>query len=169
MLKAVRALSPFALLVGLLAAAPVQAQKIGVVDFARLVQESPQYEAMARALEAEFAPRQREILTLNQQLQEKQQRFERDRSVLSEQERAQLERELRDGARDLQRQHNQFQEDLNIRQNEEIAKIQRTVLQAVQEYARRERYDLIVAEAVYFNSDLDVTAAVLEQLRKSNN
>jgi outer membrane protein len=166
MFKAFRALSPFVLLAGLFLAAPAQAQKIGVVDFARLVQQSPQYEAMAQSLETEFAPRQREILNLQQELQEKQQRFERDRSVLSEQERSSLERDLRDGARDLQRQGNQFQEDLNIRQNEEIGRIQRTVLQAVQDYARRERYDLIIAEALYFNNDLDITAAVLEQLRR---
>jgi len=166
MFKALRALTPFALLAGLLMAAPAQAQKIGVVDFARLVQESPQFKSMMEMLESEFAPRQREILNLQQQLQEKQQRYERDRTVLSEQERAALERELRDGSRELQRQAAEFEEDLQIRQNEEVGKIQRTVLQAVQAYARDERYDLILGEALYFDSDIDITSAVLRQLSR---
>ena len=166
MLKALRALTPFALLIGMLMAAPAHAQKIGVVDFARLVQESPQFKSMMEMLESEFAPRQREILNLQQQLQEKQQRYERDRTVLSEQERAALERELRDGSRELQRQAAEFEEDLQIRQNEEVGKIQRTVLQAVQAYARDERYDLILGEALYFDSDIDITSAVLRQLSR---
>jgi outer membrane protein len=164
MLKALRALTPFALLIGMLMTAPAHAQKIGVVDFARLVQESPQFMAMVEMLEAEFAPRQREILSLQQELQEKQQRYERDREVLSDQERATLERELRDGAREFQRQGAEFEEDFNIRRNEEIGTIQRSVLEAVQAYAREERYDLIVGEALYFDSDLDITAAVLDEL-----
>ena len=164
MLKALRALTPFALLAGLLLAAPAHAQKIGVVDFARLVQESPQFTAMMEMLESEFAPRQRELVNLQQQLQEKQQRYERDRTVLSEQERTALERELRDGSRELQRQAAQFEEDLQIRQNEEVGKIQRDMLQAVQAYARDERYDLILGEALYFDSDIDITAQVLRQL-----
>ncbi len=164
MLKSLRALTPFALLAALLMAAPAHAQKIGVVDFARLVQESPQFNSMVEALESEFAPRQRALLNLQQELQQKQQTYERDRTVLSEQERTTLERELREGARDFQRQGAEFEEDFNIRRNEEISKIQRDVLQAVQAFARDERYDLIVGEALYFDSDIDVTAQVLRQL-----
>lgn len=164
MLKALRALTPFALLIGMLMAAPAHAQKIGVVDSARLMQESPQFAAMMEMLESEFAPRQRELLNLQQEMQQKQQTYERDRSVLSETERVSLERELRDGARELQRQAAEYEEDLQIRQNEEMVKIRDQVLQAIQAYGRDERFDLIVGEALYFDSDLDVTAQVLERL-----
>lgn len=169
MLKAFRALGPFVLVAGLLAAAPAQAQKIGVVNVDRLVLESPQYEALAQALETEFAPKQRELLTLQQQLQEKQQRYERDRSVLSDQERTTLERELRDGARELQRQSGVLEEDINLRHQEQLGQVQRTVLQALQEYAERQRYDLVLTAAVvpYAGDNLDITSAVLEQLRRN--
>ena len=164
MLKALRALTPFALLIGMLIAAPAHAQKIGVVDSARLMQESPQFAAMMAMLETEFAPRQRELLTLQQQMQEKSQQYERDRSVLSDAERTTLERELRDGTRELQRQAAEYEEDLQIRQNEEMVKIRTQVLQAIQAFGREERFDLIVGEALYFDSDLDVTSDVLERL-----
>jgi len=166
MLKVSGALAPFALLAALLMAAPAHAQKIGVVDTARLVQESPQFTAMMEMLESEFAPRQRDLLNLQQQMQQKQQQYERDRTVLSEQERTALERELRDGARELQRQAAEYEEDLQIRQNEEMAKIRTQVLQAIQAFGRDERYDLIIGEALYFDSDVDVTDQVLRQLNR---
>ena len=135
-----------------------------VVDSARLVQESPQFAAMMEMLETEFAPRQRELLNLQRQIQEKQQTYERDRTVLSEQERIALERELRDGARELQRQAAEYEEDLQIRQNEEMMRIRTQVLQAIQAFGRAERYDLIVGEALYFDSDIDITEDVLKRL-----
>ncbi|HEX6994291.1 MAG TPA: OmpH family outer membrane protein [Gammaproteobacteria bacterium] len=166
MLKVLRALTPFALLTGLLMAAPAHAQKIGFVDAARLLQESPQFDAMMKALESEFAPRQRELLNLQQEMQQKQQTYERDRTVLSEQERTALERELRDGARELQRQAQEYEEDLQIRQNEEMAKIRNEVLQAIQAYGRDERFDLIVGDALYFDSDIDITEEILRRLNR---
>src|SRR5690606_27050791 len=166
MLKALRALTPFALLIGMLIAAPAHAQKIGVVDSARLMQESPQFAAMMAMLETEFAPRQRELITLQQQMQEKSQQYERDRSVLSDAERTTLERELRDGTRELQRQAAEYEEDLQIRQNEEMVKIRTQVLQAIQAFGREERFDLIIGEALYFDSDVDVTDQVLRQLNR---
>jgi outer membrane protein len=161
-------LAPIALLTATLMASPVHAQrgglKIGVVNLVALVEQSPQYQQMTTTLETEFAPRQRELLTLQQELQTQQETFQRDAQVLGDQERANLERQLQSGQRELQRAGNEFREDLNIRQNEEINKVQRAVLQQVQNYAREEDYDLIVAEAVYFSSAIDITEAVLKEL-----
>lgn len=168
---ALRAWGPIALLFAALVAAPAQAQrgglKIGVVNLVALVEQSPQYQQMTSTLETEFAPRQREILNMQQELQQKQETYQRDSSVLGDQERANLERELRDGQRDLQRLGNEYREDLNIRQNEEINKVQRAVLEQVQNYAREEDFDLVVAEAVYFSSSIDITEAVLEMLQEN--
>jgi outer membrane protein len=169
---ALRAWGPIALLSAALVAAPAQAQrgglKVGVVNLVVLVEQSPQYQQMTTTLETEFAPRQREILTLQQELQKQQETFQRDASVMGEQERADLERRLSVGQRELQRAGNEYREDLNIRQNEEINKVQRAVLQEVQNYARGENYDLIVAEAVYFSSGIDITEAVLESMQRSS-
>lgn len=164
-----RAWGPIAFLAAVIIAAPAYAQrgglKIGVVNLVVLVEQSPQYQAMTTTLETEFAPRQREILTMQQELQKQQETFQRDAPVLGDAERANLERQLRDGQRELQRAGNEYREDLNIRQNEEINKVQRAVLEEVQNYAREEDYDLIVAEAVYFSSGIDITEAVLEVLQ----
>jgi outer membrane protein len=141
--------------------------KIGVVNFARLLEQSPQFEAMQQKLREEFQPRQREIVAKQQELQKKAETFQRDAAVMGEEERLSLEREIRDGQRDLQRAENEFREDANIRQNEEVSKLNRALLQQAQSYARGADYDLVVADAVYFSEAIDITADVLALLRES--
>ncbi|HEX6998442.1 MAG TPA: OmpH family outer membrane protein [Gammaproteobacteria bacterium] len=142
--------------------------KIGVVNVVRLLEESPQSKAVNAALQDEFAPRQRELQAMERELQEKQEMFRRDASVMGEEERLNLEREIRDGQRDFQRAQNEALEDWNIRLNEERGKLNRILLQQVQQYARAEDYDLVVADALYFSDAVDITSEVLEELKKQS-
>lgn len=164
---AFRAFGPIAFLLAALVAGPANAQnlKIGVVNFAALVEQSPQAQKIATDIEAEFAERQRELIASQRELQTQQETYQRDSSVMGEQERLNLERQIQNAQRELQRAGAEFREDLNIRQNEEINLLQRSVLQVVQDYAREEDYDLIVAEALYFSSAIDITEEVLEVLQ----
>ena len=141
------------LLGALLGAFTVNAQtsvSIGVVNMPRLMDQAPQVQAANVALNAEFAPRQREIVALGESLQTKQETYERDVAVLGETERLRLEREIQADQRDLQRQQDQFIEDSNIRRNEEI-----------QSYAREAGYDLVLPEALFFSGEIDITEEVL--------
>ena len=117
--------------------------KIGVINVGRLLEQSPQSESVTKKLTDEFAPRQRDIVAMQQKLQQQQETFQRDATVMGEEERLSLERQIRDGQRDLQRQQNEYLEDLNIRRNEEVGKLQREVLAQVQEYARAQKFDLV--------------------------
>lgn len=146
--------------------AHAQSLKIGVVNVVRLLEEAPQSQQVNQALQDEFAPRQRDLVAREQELRKKQETFNRDAQVMGEDERLRLEREIRDGQRDLQRAQNEFLEDANIRRNEEVGKLQRTLLQQVQQYARTESYDLIVADALYFSDGIDITSQVLDALRR---
>jgi outer membrane protein len=140
--------------------------KIGVINVGRLLEQAPQSQAVNAKLQDEFAPRQRNIVAMRQKLQTQQETFQRDAPVMGEAERLDLERQIRDGQRELQRNENEYVEDLNIRRNEEVGKLQREVLQQVQAYASTEKYDLIVADAIYFSPAVDITAAVLAALQK---
>jgi outer membrane protein len=157
-----------ALAVASLAANPANAQgnlKIGVINVGRLLEQSPQSESVTKKLQDEFAPRQRDIVAMRQKLQTQQETFQRDAPVMGEDERLNLERQIRDGQRELQRTENEYLEDLNIRRNEEVGKLQREVLQQVQEYARAEDYDLVLADAIFVSSAVDITEAVLAALK----
>ena len=139
--------------------------KIGVVNMSRLIEQAPQAQAVMSELRDEFAPRQRDLVAMQTELQEKQEQYQRDGAVMGANERANLEREIRDGQRDLQRADNELREDVNIRQNEELANLQRTVVQQVQAYAQREGFDLVLYEAVYASEAVDITPGVLAALQ----
>jgi outer membrane protein len=161
---------PIAVLLALAAAGSVHAQaniKVGVVNVGRLLEQAPQTQRAMQALEAEFAPRQRDLVAQQTELQEKQETFRRDASVMGEAERLSLEREIRDGTRDLQRADAEFREDYNIRRNEELGELQRSLLTEVQSFARAEGYDLVVSDVLYYSSGVDITADVLESMQSS--
>jgi outer membrane protein len=141
--------------------------KIGVVNVARLVEQSPQFAAAQKKLEDEFGPRQRDLQAMEQKLRGQSETFTRDAPVMGEAERLNLERQIRDGQRELQRAQNELVEDFNLRRNEELGTLQRDVLLKAQEYAREEKYDLLLADqsVIFGSTAVDVTAAVLAILQ----
>jgi outer membrane protein len=138
--------------------------KIAVVSLARLVEGSPAFQSAQKKLEEEFGPRQRDLAAMEQKLRTQSETFQRDAPVMGEEERATLERQIRDGQRDLQRTNNQLVEDFNLRRNEEIGKLQNDALRKVQQYAREQKYDLVLPDqtVVFASTAVDITEAVLK-------
>jgi outer membrane protein len=141
--------------------------KIGVISVARLVEQSPQLESVQKKLEDEFGPRQRDITAMQTKLRTQQETFQRDAPVMGEAERLNLERQIRDAQRELERTQNVYLEDLNLRRNEELGTLQREVLQKAQEYARAQKFDLLLADqsVIFGSTAVDVTEAVLAILK----
>jgi outer membrane protein len=163
-----RGLAALAASAAMLGTVAVEAQtnlKIGFVDFGRLMGEAPQLMAVQEKLKDEFAARQRDLTAMGEKLKGQQDTYTRDAPVMGEAERANLERAIRDGTRDLQRAQNELQEDFNVRRNEEVQKLQTDVLRQIQAYASAQKYDLVVADALYVSSAIDITAAVIEALK----
>jgi outer membrane protein len=147
-----------------LSAAQAQA-KIGVVNVARLLQETPQAQAASQALENEFAARKRDLQNLERDLKARDDKLQKDGATMAEAERRNQEKTLRDGQRELARKQNEFLEDLNVRRNEALGQLQRTVLQEVQTYAKSAGLDVVVADALYASPAVDITNQVLAALQ----
>ena len=142
--------------------------KIGFVNVGRLISESPQGTAAMEALQEEFAPRQREIIALQDEFQEREARVERDLEVMGAEERRNAELDLRKQERNLTRSQQEFTEDINLRRNEALGKLQRELLRQVQVFAGEAGYDLVVSDGVLYASEsIDVTELVLEGLKTS--
>jgi outer membrane protein len=154
----------------LILAGPVAAEglKIGFVNVGRLINESPQATQAMEALQEEFAPRQREIVALQNEFQEKQAQIERDLEVMGPEERRNAERDMRREERELARSQQEFTEDINLRRNEALGKLQRELLKQVQVFSGQEGYDLVVSDGVlYASQSIDVTEQVLAGLKAS--
>ncbi len=145
-------------------AMPASAQdaKIGVVSLQAVVERAPQTKAVMDALREEFAPRERQIVAKQKEIEDLQAKVQKDLAVMGETERRNAEKNLRDLSRDFERMRTEYQEDSNLRQNEEFGVLQRSILKEVQEYAKAENYDLIVGDGVlYVSSTVNITEAVL--------
>jgi len=147
----------------------VQAQtKIGVVNFARLAEESPQAKTLQATLEREFGQRQRELVQQQNDLKAKEEKLKRDAAVMSEAERNKAQKDLIDGQRDAVRRQNEFKEDVELRRNEELGKLQRALVQEVQAYAKAQNFDLVIsAETAFYRKDTyDITSQIVASMQE---
>jgi len=140
--------------------------KVGFVNVAIVLDQAPQA-AQARArIEREFAPRDREILSQQQQIRALEDKLVKNAAVLSASERERQEAELRQLKRELRRSQEEFREDLNLRRSQELSALQRMVTEVIQDMARREEYDLIMTDGVVFAGDkVNITKRVIERMK----
>jgi outer membrane protein len=151
-----------------LVAAPAFAElKIGVVDYGRLAEESPQAKAALESIRTEFTPRQRDLQTQQQTLKAKEDKLQKDGATMTEDARTRAEKDLRDSYRDLQRKQSEMQDDFNARRNEEMSRLQRALIEEVRVYAKAQNFDLVIADGViYATPALDITPAILTALQQ---
>ena len=139
--------------------------KVGVVTLDRLMQDSPQGKAVADALQSEFGEKQRELVTQQKDLRALEEKLNRDRAVMSEQERADLEERARALQQRYQRRLTEVEDDYNSRRGKELGNLQRVIVREVQAHAKENGYDLVVGAGVLWASPTaDLTAAVLKRL-----
>jgi outer membrane protein len=140
--------------------------KIAVVDYGRLVEESPQAKAALEAIRNEFIPRQREIQQQEAALKAKEEKLAKDGATMTPEQRSRAEKELRDGVRDLTRKRGEVQDDLNARRTEEMSRLQRTLIEEVRAYAKAQNFDLVIADGVIYAAPaMDITPAILSSLQ----
>ncbi len=138
-------------LCGLLMSTQASAEiKLGVVNFQKLLEDAPQTKTAMQALENEFAPRRRELLTMQNDLKARDEKLQKEGAVMSEADRAKAEKTLRDEQREFSRKAGEFQDDASTRRNEEIGKVQRYLVTEIQAYATAQGYDLVLGDGVFY-------------------
>jgi outer membrane protein len=146
------------------ASVAAQEIKVGYVNSERILRDSNPAKAATAKLEQEFSKRDRELQDIGAKLKAGADRFEKDAPVMSEADRNRRQRELAEMDRDFQRRQREFREDLNQRRNEELQALLERAQRIVRQIAEQEKYDLIVQDAVFFSSRVDITEKVLRSL-----
>jgi len=156
-------------LVALALASPARADtyKIGVLHVDRILQQSQAAKAAHDRIEREFKPRDVAIGKQEQALRDAQAAYERDRATLSDEERTARERTLDLQSRDVQRLREQFNEDLRARQFEELDKLKGRLDRIITDYAKANHYDLILQDALWVGSSVDITGDIIKALDTS--
>jgi outer membrane protein len=141
--------------------------KIGYVNAVKVIEEAPQGEAALKKLEAEFGPRDKMLVEMQNRIKQLEQEVEKNALVLKETDRRSKEHEIVILKRDLRRATQEFREDYNLRRNEELAALQKIVQKAIVEIARQDNFDLVLHEGVlYASQKTDITEKILRKLGK---
>ena len=140
--------------------------KIGYVNAVKVIEEAPQGEAALKKLEAEFGPRDKQIVEMQNKIKQLETDLEKNALVLKETEHRSKEFEIVALKRDLRRATQEFREDYNLRRNEELAALQKAVQKTIVEIAKQENYDLILESAIYAGTKIDITEKILKKLGK---
>jgi outer membrane protein len=141
--------------------------KIGFVNAAKILDQSPQAEQARKRLEKEFAPRDKALVDAQRSLRSIEDKLVKDGAVMGEAERRRLDRQSRDQRRELKRAQEEFREDFNLRRNEELGKLQRLVYEAIVILAKEEGFDLIVNDGavIFASTQVDITDKVISRLK----
>jgi outer membrane protein len=141
--------------------------RLGVVNPIKVLEAAPQAEDARKRLEREFQPRDKTIVAAQKKVKSLEDKLSKEGPGMGESDRRTLERNLINEKRELKRDQDEFREDFTVRRNEEFGKIQRQVVEAIQSFAKEEGFDIIVGEGVvYANDKVDVTAKVVERLKR---
>ena len=138
--------------------------KIGFVNTERVFREAAPAKRAQQKLEREFSARNAELAKVEKQGRDLQVELEKDSVLLPEAARREKERQLADVSRNFQRLQREIREDLNLRRNEELAQVQERATRAINQIAEAEKFDLVVQEAVFASSRIDITDKVVKAL-----
>ena len=141
--------------------------KIAQVSSERLLRESAPAKAAQARLQAEFAPRDKELADAAARLKAASDKLDKESPALGDDERLRRQRELVAQDRDLQRRRREFQDDLTQRKSEEVAAVVERTNRVIKRIFDAGHYDLIVQDAPYFSPAIDITDQVLQALAAS--
>lgn len=140
--------------------------KAAYVNGFRVENESAAALRAFEALRREFAPREKGLAQLEKKIAEARAELDRDAGTLSPAARAGRQRELAALAGRLRNAQQNFSEDLESRRREEHARVIAEADAAIRAVAEAGGYDLVVQDAAYSSPRADITARVLEEMKK---
>ena len=138
--------------------------KIGVVNQERLLRESAPAKRSQGRLDKEFAARRAELDRMQKQGRDLETSLQKEGVTMPEADRVAKERQIAQLTRDFQRMQREIREDRTLRQNEELASIQELAQKAISEIAEKEKFDLILQDAVFVSPRIDITDKVIKAL-----
>jgi outer membrane protein len=138
--------------------------KIGFVDRERILRESGAAKRAQAKLKREFQAREAELEKLEKQGRDLQTTLQKESVTLTEADRAARERQLAQLERDFKRLQRELREDQTLRSNEELVSLQERANKIISEIADKEKFDLIVQEAVFASARIDITDKVIKAL-----
>ena len=141
--------------------------KIGYVDIAKILNESPAAKAAQKKLEQEFTPRNKQLESKAKKIQKQKEKLQKEADIMSKDQIESLKRKIMKSERDLKRDATEAQEDFKLRRRDELGKIESRLKEVILKIAEGGQYDLILTNSdVTYASDtkgINITDRVLKK------
>ena len=142
--------------------------KIGYVVVEKVLKEAPQTVVSNKKLEKEFKSRTDGLQKKVKAIQKQDKDYKKNSVTMSESERQKAQKKIQNAKIDIQRIERELREDIDIRRREEIGKLQQQINKAIEDLAKKEKYDLILYQGVaYASKGIDITNDLIKSLGKS--
>ena len=143
-----------------------QGLKIGYVNGFRLQSESALTAPEVEQMKKEFAAREQRLQELQKQGLELQGELEKEALTMKPADKQAKEKRLAALAQQFEQLQRSVAEDLEVRKNEARARFLAETTAIIKVIAEAGNYDLILEQAVYSSSQLDITDQVLKEMAK---
>jgi outer membrane protein len=141
--------------------------KIGYVVVERVLKEAPQTASSNKKLEKEFKSRTDGLQKKVKSIQKQEKDFNKNSVTMSSDERQKAQKKIQNSKIEIQRIERELREDIDIRRREEIGKLQQKINEAIEEMAKKDKYDLILYQGVaYASKEIDITDELIKVLVK---
>jgi outer membrane protein len=138
--------------------------KIGYVNSERLLRDSVPAKAAFDKLQAEFSKREKDLNEMGARIKATSDKLDKDSPTLTESDRARRQRDLVEQDREFQRKRRELQEDFSQRKYEEQTALFERANKVIKQIFDKEKYDLIVQDAVFASPRIDITDKVIGTL-----
>lgn len=155
-------------LTGLLLCASLRAEiRIAYVSEEAILKSNLYSQAQDR-LDKEFDKRRTELAALQARLREMKNALDKAELTMPDNERRQKEREWSNLNGEFQRKSREYSEDMNLRVVEEQKAIYEKARAVIRQLAEKEKYDLVLRDALYVSNAINITPKVLKLLNQGD-
>jgi outer membrane protein len=156
------------LLLPMSVSAETDTYKIGYVVVEKILKEAPQTAASNKKLEKEFKSRTDGLKKKVESIQKQEKDFKKNNVTMTATQRQKAQKDIQNAKIEIQRIERELREDIDIRRREEIGKLQQKINEAIEDLAKKDKYDLILYQGVaYASKEIDITDKLIKVLGKT--
>jgi outer membrane protein len=138
--------------------------RIAFVSTERVLRDSKPAQDALKKIEGEFSRRDKELQDSAKRLDDAIKAFEKNGATMAATARDKEQSRLSDQERDFQRRQREFREDLDQARNRELASVVDRANKVIKDIAQKEKYSIVLQEAVWADASIDITEKVLKAL-----
>jgi len=146
------------------------AHKVGLIDMQSIYSQLPQMAKIEQSLKTEFAERRQELEKLQGDIRFEAEKFKRESATMSEEQKTALRDKIQQMQKTLAEKGRPLEQEIKQRQNQEIAKVQKLIFDAIQDVAKKGKFDEVRVKdtTIYFNPDKvsDLSNEIVEVVSK---